>query len=303
MGVVEKAGGLFAAELAAGRPASVPREDADSGGGARPEAFDLDFEALARQGFYTPEDRSSRLSLELRAVKRRLLRRLGRAGAGRARGPARRGGGRRRNLVLVASTRAGEGKTFCAANLALSLAFEEAVPVLLVDGDAPRPKLRGLFGLAPTLGLADLLRAPTLEPDLVCLKARQAPLALMPEGEDAQEIAALLETPAGEQTFARLSAAYAAGIVVIDAPPVLAAAETLALARLVDEVVFVVEADATGAPAAGAALDELLDVNPNVSLLLNRCLIAGAASYYEAYGDYGEAGQAAGAKEGEGSER
>lgn len=302
MSVVEKAGGLFAAEIATGRVAPVPRAGEDPAGGARPEVFDLDFEALASAGFYAPSDRSGRLSLELRAVKRRLLRRLGRTGAGRARGSARRGGGRRRNLVLIASTRAGEGKTFCAANLALSLACEDAVPVLLVDGDAPRPKLRALFGLSPTLGLADLLRAPTLEPDLVCLKARQAPLVLMPEGEHALDMAGLLETPAAEQVFARLAAAYAEGVVIIDAPPVLAAAETLALARLVDEVVFVVEADATGAPAAGAALDELLDVNPNVSLLLNRCLIAGAASYYEAYGDYGETGQSSGEKD-EGSER
>ena len=73
---------------------------------------------------------------------------------------------------------------------------------------------------------------------------------------------------------------------MIDAPPVLATTEAIMLARHVDEVIFVVEADATPEAALGAAMDELLDANPNVSLLLNRCLIGPGGSYYGSYGDY-----------------
>ena len=58
------------------------------------------------------------------------------------------------------------------------------------------------------------------------------------------------------------------------------------LAKHVDEVVFVVEADSTPEPAAANAIDELLDITPNVSLLLNRCLISDGGFYYGSYEDY-----------------
>jgi len=44
-----------------------------------------------------------------------------------------------------------------------------------------------------------------------------------------------------------------------------------------------VEADATPEPAVAAALDELLEVNPNVSLVLNRCLLPGGGTHYGSY--------------------
>jgi len=66
----------------------------------------------------------------------------------------------------------------------------------------------------------------------------------------------------------------------------LATTETIALVRHVDEVIFVVEADKTPEPSAAAALDELLELNPNVSLVLNRCLITAGGSHYEAYEHY-----------------
>ncbi len=58
------------------------------------------------------------------------------------------------------------------------------------------------------------------------------------------------------------------------------------LARHADEVVFVVEADSTPEAGVAAALDEILEANPNVSLVLNRCLIGEGGSYYGSYGDY-----------------
>ena len=79
-----------------------------------PEALDLDYARLDRMGLYTPNDRSSQLALELRAVKRRLLRRIGYLRSSGER-QAYRTPGKQRNLILVTSTRAGEGKTFTAS--------------------------------------------------------------------------------------------------------------------------------------------------------------------------------------------
>ena len=73
--------------------------------------------------------------------------------------------GRQRNLILVTSTRAGEGKTFSAVNLALSMAMEDQIETLLVDADVPRPKVRSRLGLPSGLGLTDCLLDPTLDND------------------------------------------------------------------------------------------------------------------------------------------
>lgn len=253
---------------------------------AAPSLFDLDFSALAAAGFYTPAARSERLSLELRSIKRRLLRRMGLRASTGERKVVRRTG-RNRNLVLVSSTRPGEGKTFCAINLALSLAFEEEMEVLLVDADLSRPKIRSHFGIAPSRGLTDRIRDTSVSVTSLCWRARQAPLTILPEGMAEGRPIELFSSSEAQRLFAELSSRRAGRIVIIDAPPVLATEEAAVLAREADEVLFVVEADHTPEPAAAAALDELLEANANVSLVLNRCLIGAGSNYYGSYDDYG----------------
>ncbi len=281
MGLIEKASGgregLSAQEQVL--PPEAPH--------AAPSLFDLDFAALSAAGFYTPAARSERLSLELRAIKRRLLRRMGLRAAGGDRKIVRRAG-RNRNLVLVTSTRPGEGKTFCAVNLALSLAFEEEMEVLLVDADLSRPKIRSHFGIAEAPGLTDRIRDTSLSVTSLCWRARQAPLTILPEGAaGAVRPIELFASSEAQRLFTELSSRRAGRVVIIDAPPVLATEEAGVLAREADEVLFVVEADHTPEPAVAAALDEILECNANVSLMLNRCLIGAGSNYYGSYDDYG----------------
>lgn len=281
MGLIEKASGAFDKPAEnPGRPVAAPAQRP-----GEPSQFDIDLAALAAHGFYTPGDRASRLALEMRAIKRKLLRRTGvRNAAGDARMSKK--GGRQRNLILVTSTRPGEGKTFFSINLALSLAYEEELEVLLVDADVPRPKIRAHFGLPQTPGLTNRLADPAMSLDGAAHRARQAPLSILSEGTPAGRTADLFSSAEAQRVFTELSMRRAGRIVVIDAPPILATAEAVMLARHVDEVVFVVEADATPQAAVETALDELLDANPNVSLVLNRCLIGPGAAYYGSYGDY-----------------
>lgn len=288
MGLIEKAAGAL--DRAPERPVrGVPEgPDAarpDPSTARQPSHFDIDLAALAGRGFYAPGDRSSRLALELRAIKRKILRRTGLRGA---QGDARiaRKGGRQRNLVLVTSTRPGEGKTFFAINLALSLAFEEEIEVLLVDADTPRPKIRAHFGLPPGPGLTNRIADPGLSLDALSARARQTGLSVLGEGTPAGRTAELFASAEAQRVFTEMSMRKPGRIVIIDAPPILATAEAILLARHVDEAVFVVEADATPQAAVETALDELLDANPNVSLVLNRCLIGPGAAYYGSYGEY-----------------
>lgn len=282
MSVVEKAAAGAIHDLAAARRAQD----------GAPIPFDLDYEKLAAAGQYCPETRSSQLALELRAVKRRLLRRIGFLRAAGER-QAFRMPGRQRNLILITSTRAGEGKTYTAVNLALSLAVEDQIETLLVDADIPRPRVRARFDLPRGLGLSDRLIDPSLDVNAFCYRANQAPLTVLPEGAPAERATELFATETSQRLWAELSTADRNRLVIIDAPPVLATTETVVLAKYADEIVFVVEANATPEPAVASAIDELLDVNPNVSLMLNRCLIGSGGSHYSSYEYYDRGEEAA----------
>lgn len=250
-----------------------------------PQPFGIDFDRLDALGHFNPNQLASPLAMELRAVKRRLLRRLGflRASGDRQ---AFRMPGRQRNLVLVTSTQAGEGKTFCAVNLAMSLALEDKVDTVLIDADVPRPKVRARFDLERGPGLTDCLLDATPWTSLA-RTAKEGPLTVLGEGRSIERSAELFASDACRRLMTEISGARNEGLVLIDAPPALAMTDAVVLAKYVDEVVFVVEANETPEPAIAAALDELLDVNPNVSLILNRCLIGATGSSYSSYDYYG----------------
>lgn len=280
MGLIEKAIGV--SSLGDGQGVQSPRRRTSPSAATE---FDVDFKALAAQGFYTPTARSTPLALELRAIKRRLLRRIGFFNRG-VNQRALQQSGRQRNLILVTSTRPAEGKTFSAINLALSLACEEDIEVLLVDADTPRPKVRSHFGLPESAGLTDRLMDPTINIEELATRSRQIPLSILSEGVNVDRPGDLLGSADAQRVFTELSTARNDRLVIVDAPPVLATTEAVVLARHVDEIVFVVEADATPEPAVAAALDEILEVCPNVSLVLNRCLLAGGGTHYGSYERY-----------------
>ncbi|NOX81921.1 MAG: hypothetical protein GXP06_02810 [Alphaproteobacteria bacterium] len=288
MGVIEKAGGTvhnIAAKRAKKRNKKAePRL-------ATEQAFELDYAMLAEAGYYHPDAKATQLALELRAVKRRLLRRIGFMRASGER-QSHRMPGRQRNLIMVTSARAGEGKTFSAVNLALSLALEDQIETLLVDADVPRPRVRERFGLAAGPGLTDKLLDPSLNIRSLQHRASQAPLSVLAEGARIERASELFANEDCQRLLTELSTQTPDRLIILDAPPVLATTEAVVLAKYVDEIVFVVEANATPEPAVASAIDELLDINPNLSLMLNRCLIGAGGSHYGSYEYYGPGGDA-----------
>src|SRR5665213_1876729 len=89
----------------------------------------IDRDRLRKEGFVDPEAPTGPLVEEFRMVKRQLL-------AVPAGVPP-----EKSRTILVCSAKPDEGKTFCAVNLALSLAGEQDVEVLLVDGDFGKPEI------------------------------------------------------------------------------------------------------------------------------------------------------------------
>ena len=59
---------------------------------------------------------------------------------------------------MVTSALPGEGKSFSAINLAISIAMELDYTVMLVDADVARPSVLNMLGLPPAKGLLDVLQ-------------------------------------------------------------------------------------------------------------------------------------------------
>ncbi len=300
MSIVEKAVSNMTDLRLARRPKSgqSEAEQGDFDALLSAPSFTLDTKFLAKQGFYSPSDKPQRLALELRAIKRRLLRRLKFFKSESERRKKYVSGERQNNLILMTSTRPAEGKTFTAINLALSFALEDNINVILIDADVPRPKVFSHFGLSGHLGLTDRIVNPDLSLSDIAVTADSLPLSLIAEGSQFGSATDYYQRQEMADFVAGLSVRYPDHLIIFDAPPVLATPEAVVLAKYVDEVVFVVEANGTPEPAVATALDEILDSTDRVSLVLNRCMVPERSTHYGSYEEYyyrakgGKGGQA-----------
>src|SRR4029078_5102108 len=89
--------------------------------------------------------------------------------------------GRAVRAIIVTSPNKGDGKTLTAANLALTMAQEFQQRVLLVDCDLRRPAIPGLFGIAETPGLSDVLMGGASIDDAL-VTVRDYRLTVLPSG-------------------------------------------------------------------------------------------------------------------------
>ena len=146
--------------------------------------------------------------------------------------------------LLITSAVSGEGKTFVAANVALSLA-RSGKRVILVDADLRTSPFQRLFILSSTLGLTDLLSNDRDRYDLddVLCESSFAHLSILMSGHPVAQPAALFSSQAMSDTLCRL--AERADIVGIDAPPIVGVSDAFALAAKVDGVLQVVRAGKT----------------------------------------------------------
>lgn len=150
--------------------------------------------------------------------------------------------------ILVSSGMPGEGKTFIAANLALSMARNTQNTILLIDGDLRRGTLHKLLGAPNLPGLADYL-AGTAE---VMSIMQRCVIPDNPNTREANGIAHLTFIPAGVSTDNSSEVIASARMrslisvlaphfdwIVIDSPPVLAVTDAVELARAADAVLLV----------------------------------------------------------------
>ncbi len=145
-------------------------------------------------------------------------------------------------ILLVTSAQPSEGKTSSVANLGVSLA-QAGHKVLLVDGDLRRPTLHRLFNLSKEAGLTSLLLEREADIEHVIQKTKVDGLRVLPSGPVPANPAEVLGFVEMGTLLERLRTM--ADYVLLDAPPVLSAADTSVLAQKVDGSLLVVEAGRT----------------------------------------------------------
>ncbi|QCB54100.1 capsular biosynthesis protein [Sphingopyxis sp. PAMC25046] len=239
----------------------------------------IDRERLASRGMIVPGTPVTGIAEEYRIVKRELIRNFGGAG-NRPILP-------RGHRVLIASANPGEGKTFSAVNLALSLAVEADHDVLLIDADIAKPSVLDALGLENGPGLMDALADPHLPLGDCLIQTDIAGLKVMPAGTQHMHDTELLASARTETLLAQLEAGAPGRILILDSPPVLAASPAAVLAGHVGQTIMVVRADETLESALRDAIG-LMGACPHIQLLLNGVKFSPGGRRFGTY--YGQGG-------------
>jgi protein-tyrosine kinase len=175
--------------------------------------------------------------------------------------------GREKRVWAVASASAGEGKSFVALNLGLSLA-RAGRHVILVDADLRTPSLHKIFNLTPLRGLLDYLFGRGDFPS--CLYKTPMPgLTLVPGGGSTGASSELFAGTRLPQFIQDAKASDPDALILFDLPPVLATPETQIISRLIDAIVMVVGANYTPRASVARAL-ELIKGAEIAGAVLNR---------------------------------
>jgi protein-tyrosine kinase len=235
----------------------------------------LDRAALRAAGLLPPAAEERRLAMQYRKIKRPLI--ANAMGRGVERLP-------KGYLIMLASAMSGEGKTFTAVNLALSIAKEKDLRVLLVDADVAKPQISRVLGFEGQPGLLDVLRDPQLELESVIRQTDVPTLSFLPAGKSSGDATELLASKRMEEVAEQLGR-DGKRIVLFDTPPLIQTTESPVMVQVAGQVLVVVRAESTPQPVLLDALESLQE-HPAVSLMLNQSIRSETSAYY--YYGYGE---------------
>lgn len=245
------------------------------------------FRELRNLGMLTPDIPRSDIAEEYRIIKRPLLINI----AGDAvTTPIPHG-----NLIMVTSALEGDGKTFCAISLAMSIAMEQDKTVLFVDADTTKAEAGQMLGVAANSpGLIDFLQNPSASVDDFILATNVEKLRVLPAGSLHNHANELLASARMQQLMLELSEDDPDRVVIFDSPPLLLTTEASVLADFMGQIVFVVSAEMTPQHAITRAIEHIGE-EKMVGMVLNRARQR-MNPYYHAYG-YGGQSEESGQRE------
>jgi len=192
--------------------------------------------------------------------------------------------------VLITSGMPQEGKSFVAANLAISLARHKSAKVLLVDGDMRRYTLHEVLGCASAPGLADYLAGRVEMMDIMQRAqidghemeqwSALSNITFIPGGNGGDKAADLSGNPRFGELIKTASRYF--DWIVVDSSPVLPVSDAVNLARACDGVLLVARNGITKFSVAQRAQSEMKASNV-LGFVLNAADTSSSASTYYGY--------------------
>lgn len=229
---------------------------------------DIDLDRLQKLGIVTPHQGKTQIAEQFRIIKRPLLTNAFTK--------------KNKNLVMITSALAGEGKSFCAVNLALSIASEMDHRVLLIDADVGRPTIPKILGVENKKGLMDILIEDSVDVADVLIKTSVEKLSLITVGSGHVHATELLASQAMLMLLDELAQRYNDRIVIFDSPPVLLTSEARVLAEHMGQIVVIVEAEQTTQQTLKHVIDQF-GKNKDISLIYNKDKTFSGKEYYGYY--------------------
>ncbi len=198
-------------------------------------------------------------------------------------------------VLLFTSVIPGEGKTFVASNLAMSLALM-GKKVLIIGLDVRKPRLVRLFGMKKdSRGITTFLAGGEDKKELLTSQISHGVahpnLDVLPAGMVPPNPAELITSPLLDRAIDYCRELY--DYVILDTPPVGLVSDTLDMGRVADASFFICRADYSpknNLDMVNAIADEAK--LPKVNLVLNGVdLSKKKYGYYYGYGKYGKYGR------------
>ena len=247
-------------------------------GTSKPAArITVDKTALRANGYLAEEGKEKQFADHFRRIKRPLIEKaMSNDAAGEPR------------VIMITSALPGEGKTFTSINLALSMALERDVSVLLADCDVAKRHVGEILGLKDHVGLLDALVDESLDVESLVVETNLPGFSILPAGGRVETTAELLSSKRMRQLMAGLCLHNPRRVVLLDSPPLLITNEGRALLKVAGQVVLVMRAGHTPRHAVQDAV-ALLGAQQAGGIVLNHAGGRGT-EYYYGYGSYGVAG-------------
>ena len=197
-----------------------------------------------------------------------------------------------RKITMITSSVPGEGKTFCAANLALAYA-KQGTRTLLVDFDLRKPAVHKIFNeeRAARPGIVNVLNGTAAANQAITVYPGLDTLSVIYSGPKSPNPGELLEPGRLRDLVEMYSSNF--DHIVMDSAPLLPVPDTRILAPLVDNLALVIRAEHTPVKSIRKAFDMLEDDGVFSSgVILNdfteNRLQGGKYGYGYGYGHYGD---------------
>ena len=185
-------------------------------------------------------------------------------------------------VIMVTSTRPGEGKSFVTSNLALAFA-EHGERTILVDCDLRKPSVNKLFGLANAKGVIDYCTAGA-SLDALAIRNHAPNLDLLLAGGRAVSPTHILNHEAFPRLIAELRKRY--DRVFIDTPPLAPVSDAMIVLPHVDGVLFTIRFNHVRTRGAKFCARRILETKvPCFGAVLNGLHLALSEYYYAEYYD------------------